>query len=106
MKTIVLSTIVILALSIECAADGYRFDNLSVEDVLKIGRGLGKLPREDTDQEHGNLWGRIQNQINAQEEVARKAQADAAKAVLDKAIAEAVAKEKAAAEAIPEGQKP
>lgn len=103
MKTIGLSVLVILALAIQCLADGYRFDNLSVDDVLKIGRGLGKLPREDTDEDHGNLWGRIQNQINAQEQVARQAQADAAKAALDKAIAEAVAKEKAAT---PKGQEP
>lgn len=50
----------------------YQLQGLSVEDVLTIGRGLDKLPREDTDK--NQLYMRIQQQITAQEAAWKKAQ--------------------------------
>lgn len=78
----------ILALCAPCAA--YDLKNLSTADLLTIGRGLDKLPREDTDREHGDLYNRIQAQITAQE---HHAAAIAAQALRDKITAEIRAKE-------------
>lgn len=70
----------------------YNLSGLSWADMLLVGKGLGKLPRDETDEEHGGLWSRIQQQLFAQGAAADKARADAQKAVVDKAVDEAVAK--------------
>lgn len=79
-----------IALCLCVPAVAYDLKNLSTADLLIIGRGLDKLPREDTDLEHGNLYNRIQAQITAQE---HQAAAISAQALRDKIIAEIKAKE-------------
>lgn len=60
-------------------AAAYDLKSLSMQDLHTIGRGLDKLPREDTDA--SGLYARLQSQITAQEEAE-------AKAGLDKSLAE------------------
>lgn len=79
-----------IALCLCVPAVAYDLKNLSVADLLTIGRGLDKLPREDTDREHGDLYNRIQAQITAQEQ---QAATIAAQALRDKITAEIRAKE-------------
>jgi len=69
------------------AAPTYNWTGLSADDIQIIGRGLDKLPREDTDR--NNLYQRLQSQITTQANAFAKAKADADKAALDKAIEEA-----------------
>lgn len=90
---------ILLALALAAPAQAqpaaqYHLEGLSVRDLLVLGRGLDKLLGADpldrayTDPE--KLYDRIQAQINQQYQAAAKAQADAAKAATDKAIADAV----------------
>jgi uncharacterized membrane protein YcjF (UPF0283 family) len=76
-------------------AQTYSIQGLSTQEILIIGAGLDKLPREVTDQ--NNLYQRIQAQITQQNQAFAKAQVDAQKAATDKAIADAIA-EKAKAD--------
>jgi hypothetical protein len=81
--------------SVAQTAATYNFTGLSSDDILTIGRGLDKLPREDTDR--NNLWGRLQQQITAQNAAMAKDAADAQKAAIAKA-AEDLAKGKGSAQ--------
>jgi hypothetical protein len=56
-------------------ANAYELKNLSTADILTIGRGLDKLPREDTDKD--SLYMRLQQQISEQNAEAAKASEDA-----------------------------
>ena len=87
---LLLARFVTSPVSIYAQQQTYRFEGLSSADVLTIGRGLDKLPREDTDRD--NLYGRLQSQITAQDNAARKSKADAEKAAIDKAVSDAKAK--------------
>jgi hypothetical protein len=82
--------VAILASATVVYAQTITISGLSVDDVLTIGRGLDKLPREDTDR--NRLYDRMQAQITAQINAAAKARADAEKAAIDKAVAEALEK--------------
>lgn len=66
-------------------AIAYDLKNLSASDLLTIGRGLDKLPREDTSTADGKgLYERVQAQITAQEQADKKASDEAhAKATAD-----------------------
>jgi hypothetical protein len=70
------------------AAQAFDLKDLSRSDLETIGAGLGKLPRETTDEQHGNLWVRLQTQITQQVDAEVKAN----KAAFDKAVADAAAK--------------
>ena len=83
---------VLLALSSAANAQTFSITGLSTQEILTIGAGLDKLPREVTDQ--NNLYQRIQAQITQQNQAAAKAKADADKATIDKAVADAIAKAK------------
>jgi hypothetical protein len=85
--------IAVLASVLGVYAQTIAITGLSVDDVLTIGRGLDKLPREDTDR--NRLYDRMQAQITAQINAAAKAKADAERAAIDKAVADAVEKAKA-----------
>lgn len=74
-------------------AQTYAITGLSTQDLLVIGAGLDKLPREDGDR--NGLYARIQAQITQQATAMAKVRADAEKAALDKAVAEAIEKAKA-----------
>ena len=93
--------VIILALSAApaLAQQTFTLNGLSSEDVLVIGAGLDKLPRETTDR--NNLYQRLQAQITQQNQAAAKAQADAQKAAIDKAIADAKAEKPKAEEPQP-----
>jgi hypothetical protein len=91
MNKLLLSAIIMAFGLCDAHSQTFTFGGLTTEDVLMIGRGLDKLPREETDR--NNLYQRLQQQINAQNQAAIKANADAQKAAIDKAIAEAKAKE-------------
>lgn len=90
--SLVLLLISVITIISAASAQTYNFTGLSTDDVLTIGRALDKLPREDTDR--GQLYQRIQAQITQQANAMAKAKADADKAALDKAIAEAIEKTK------------
>lgn len=83
---------IMLALSSTASAQTYSITGLSTQDMLVIGAGLDKLPREATDQ--NNLYRRIQAQIDQQNQIAAKAKVDADKAALDKAVTDAIEKAK------------
>jgi hypothetical protein len=87
------TTIAVLASVLGGQAQTITITGLSVDDVLTIGRGLDKLPREDTDR--NRLYDRMQAQITAQINAAAKARADAEKIAIDKAVADALEKAKA-----------
>jgi hypothetical protein len=74
----------------EGAAQSFSINGLSTQDIQVIGAGLDKLPREETDR--NGLYQRIQSQITTQVQANAKAEADARKAQIDKAVAEAKAK--------------
>ena len=71
------------------AQQTYSFTGLSTDDLLTIGRGLDKLPREETDR--NNLYARLQAQITKQNQDWAKAQAEAKKKELDDAVKAATA---------------
>jgi hypothetical protein len=81
-----LTALFVVLLLPSCAmAQSYKFEGLSTEDVLTIGRALDKLPREETDK--NGLYGRLQQQITAQ----NKAREETNKAAFDEAVAKAAA---------------
>ena len=71
------------------AQQTYSFTGLSTDDLLTIGHGLDKLPREETDK--NNLYARLQAQITKQNQDWAKAQAEAKKKELDDAVKAATA---------------
>lgn len=83
-----LSALTVASAQEPAKAPTYIINGLSGQDLLIIGAGLDKLPREDTDR--NQLYQRIQAQITQQAQTAAKAKADADKAALDKAVADAI----------------
>jgi hypothetical protein len=68
MKSIIIaSTLALLALP----AFAYDLKNLTAQDILTIGKGLDKLPREETDA--NGLYARMQKQLSEQDQAAAKA---------------------------------
>lgn len=84
----IVATLAFLALTTGAMAQQvtYSFSGLSQEDVLTIGRGLDKLPREDTDR--NGLYARLQAQISQQNKQAKDAADAAKKSEIDKAVDE------------------
>lgn len=81
MRTLVF---LLLMTSAAFAQQSYSFTGLSTEDVLTIGQGLDKLPREETDK--NSLYQRLQLQITKQNQDAAKAQDDKRKKDIDDAV--------------------
>ena len=71
---------------------------LTRDQVLSIGDGMDKLPREETDELHGNIYHRMQAQITSQDQAALKAAVDTAETAKKKEIEDAI---KAAKESEP-----
>lgn len=92
MKYLALAAALLLSGAAAAQQTTFRFENLSTEDILTIGRGLDKLPREETDR--NGLYSRLQQQITAQNQARAQANKDAIDKTIADAVAAAAAKEK------------
>jgi hypothetical protein len=99
MSRILLVVAFISSVTSALAQQTFDLHGLSQQDLLTIGAGLDKLPREATDDAHGGLYSRIQAQITAQVQAAIKAAEAAQKAAIDKAVEERTRRNAAEGEA-------
>lgn len=79
-----MKTLTIIAALLASPALAYELKNLSPQDIMTIGHGLDKLPREETDA--NRLYARIQQQLRDQDAQAAKDAADKRQAEIDAAV--------------------